>query len=836
MTHSAFSNLGHQAALLAAERGLVDNNTGALAGTNAAGLGAFTELVPGTEFTVDRAGSSVAGLVLNKGGALDATVERKGGDRTGALLGALATGKGARSVERPLGYSAVDGASSGVASLGFLEGRACVAAVSSGLSHNAGVNHAATTTALVAFGPEAPFASEAVHRAGLGVAVFGFTKVGAAPASFGNFGDDLAETSGDTSAASLGAGSVLCPGSNDAVNGAGLGIAQLPLDHGAAGLAVVQGFGGNDANTRLDARAAGLGAGGVLAPGSQDAVNWTGDFGARNSLGKSSAGLAIVSGGHSYTAGTGLCATGARLGASRVLAPSRNLAVDGAADKLALDSLLEGRAAAVVVVHDDRASAALVANTASGGASGVGGPLRNAAILSAFASEALVGLGERTTCVATVSSSLEDLARAGHNTSATLNRAGGEGGPGANTAVNGARFDFAFASGGKSTTGTARVFGGAGDGTGGGLGALAAGSGAGRPNRPGAGLAVFGAKSNFACLLFGVRAADLATVHGGGSDGAGAGANTNTTGDGAGRPCSEAALLAVKRAVLSVALLGLLEGGAGLTAVHPGVASDGALAGGDARVAGLGAGRPLSELCDLAVNGAFVEVALAAFSEGTTGEAIVGSGGDNIALAGLDAATARHGASGPGLPFVKYTVHSAGLGVASLCLLEGSTGLAAVGSLDAYAASARVLATTALLCASAPGGPHADSAINGAHLCEAFLLLDELGANEATVKGMSGDGTGALLGALATSLAAGREGSPLGNETVDSTRAFVAVALLGENLALAGLATEGSKGLYAAGTDLETKTTLLRASAPDGPGRDAAINGARNGVALSRLG
>jgi hypothetical protein len=261
--------------------------------------------------------------------------------------------------------------------------------------------------------------------------------------------------------------------------------------------------------------------------------------------------------------------------------------------------------------------------------------------------------------------------------------------------------------------------------------------------------------------------------------------------------------------VLSVALLGLLEGGAGLAAVHPRVASDGTLAGGDARVAGLGAGGPLTELGDLAVNGALVEVALAAFGEGTTGEAIEGSGGNDVALAGLNATTAGHSAGGPGLPFVEYAVHSAGLGVASLGLLEGFAGLAAVGSLDAYTTGAGVLATAALLGASAPGGPGADSAINGAHLGEAFLLLGELGANEATVKGVPGDGTGALLGALATSLAAGREGSPLGYEAVDGARAFVAVALLGENLALAGLATKGGKGLHTAGTDLETKATLL---------------------------
>jgi hypothetical protein len=78
------------------------------------------------------------------------------------------------------------------------------------------------------------------------------------------------------SAASLGASTPGRPGRDDTVNGASSGIAGAGLLKGQAGNTAVSGRSVDTAGTALGAGAAGLGAGGPIPPLGQNAVNGAG--------------------------------------------------------------------------------------------------------------------------------------------------------------------------------------------------------------------------------------------------------------------------------------------------------------------------------------------------------------------------------------------------------------------------------------------------------------------------------------------------------------------------------------------------------------------------------
>lgn len=228
-------------------------------------------------------------------------------------------------------------------------------------------------------------------------------------------------------------------------------------------------------------------------------------------------------------------------------------------------------------------------------------------------------------------------------------------------------------------------------------------------------------------------------------------------------------------------------------------------------------------------------VAISLLSSGTTLLATVGRFASDATGTLLVTTATGHGASAPGLPLVHDAVDGALVRVAAATLLEGTTGLAAVLGFTSDLASAGVSATAAKFAAGDPLSPGGYCAMNGAVLGEAFLLLGESGANVATVFGVSADLACTLLDALAAGFAALGPSSPFGDEAVDGAGTHVAVALFGEDLALASLAAVLGESLDLAVADLEAKAAVLGALAPNGVGTELAVDGAGGGAAGGSL-
>jgi len=569
VTSGALGNLAAETAFLAAEPGLGKKGAGTLASAHTTALGACAEGTPDTNFAINRALLGVATRVLEEFGTFLAAEFGKNLNLADTLVSSHAAGERALGETTPLGELAVAGAGSLVAFLGLLKSGASNTTVGRTLGDDAGVGHAAATTGGRAGSPEAPVAGEAVHGAFLGSASSPLLEHGAVLTTVGGLGDNLAVAHAATLATALGAFAEFAPSGHDAVSRAGLGLAHLLLFHGTTSLAVESGLGREDTVAVLEATATGLGALGVKSPASEFAVDRAGSSLALAGLGENTTCLAAVSGFDGNLAGAGGLAAGAGLGAFSPLAPLSQGAVYSASLQAALGGLFEARASAVVIVLDDGASAALGANAADLGAGGVGTPVGDLAVDGAFASEALVTLGERRALFATVGSLLVDLAGAFHGAMAAFDVAGRVGSPRADAAVDGALLGGAITGGSKSGAGTAGVSVLADNLTGRELGALATCSRAFGPDGPSTDLAIEGAKTGFALLLFAQVLAYLTAVGSLGSDFASTLADANTACLRAGTPLGELAEFAIVRAFLGLALSSLSEGGAFLATVLP---------------------------------------------------------------------------------------------------------------------------------------------------------------------------------------------------------------------------------------------------------------------------
>lgn len=203
---------------------------------------------------VSAAGVKSTELSLGQSRARMTTVLGADLDVTRALLfrtketgtGSLAsTGLGAGAPWRPVGNHAVLGAGLLVA-LGVRDELATgFASVVLRMDDGAAAPHLASAAGLVAAGEGTPVAEFAVHRAWHGVAFFGAFKGCAFLASKSGPGGDLASTETFPLATGLAALRPCFPPCNDAIGGAGVGVAVSGVAKLGTGFAVTR-VGGND--------------------------------------------------------------------------------------------------------------------------------------------------------------------------------------------------------------------------------------------------------------------------------------------------------------------------------------------------------------------------------------------------------------------------------------------------------------------------------------------------------------------------------------------------------------------------------------------------------------
>jgi len=235
---------------------------GAAAGLCAvtAGDAAFGPCGEGRDDAVDRASLLVAVLTLIKLRTDNTAVGSGSGDCAGTGLRPLAAGLGASGPCGPVGDDTVDGASLLVALLCFLEFRAGGAAVGSRCSDGASAGLGAGAAGLVANIPGGPFGDGAVDRAGVVVALAVLGEIGADLAAVGDVAGDGAAAGLGAGVTGVGAGVPCLPARDDAVDGAGIGVAVLGLLEAGADGATVLGSGADGAGTGLGAGSTGLSA------------------------------------------------------------------------------------------------------------------------------------------------------------------------------------------------------------------------------------------------------------------------------------------------------------------------------------------------------------------------------------------------------------------------------------------------------------------------------------------------------------------------------------------------------------------------------------------------
>ena len=243
-----------------------------------------------------------------------------------------------------------------------------------------------------------------------------------------------------TSATSEGTGGEGGPGGDLAVNRAAEGVASLDGLGCRASDTTVEGLVDDGAAALLGAGATSGRACAEGGPASPLAVNGAAEGVAAQRVGQGWAADTTVLDISDDGAGLGLGAGTAGLGACTVTRPARVLAVNGASESVASLVFLEHGASdtTVEVGVEDGAAALLGAGGAGLGAGAEGGPGSDPAVDGA--SESVAGLDgpQDGASGATVSSSGDSGAGALLGASGTSGRAGTEGGPTGNLAVNGA--------------------------------------------------------------------------------------------------------------------------------------------------------------------------------------------------------------------------------------------------------------------------------------------------------------------------------------------------------------------------------------------------------------
>jgi len=214
-----------------------------------------------------RAGvAAVLGLDLDVAGTLLLGAEEAG------TRGLASAGLGARAPGRPARNHAVGGAGLFVALRVLDESTAGSATVVLGVDDGAAAPHLASAAGLVTAGVFTPVGKLAVNGAGSGLASLGSGEGGALLATHESLGGDGTSAGLGALATGVGAGGPGGPVSNNAVNGAKVRVALLHGVEGRASLAVAGVGGDNYTPARLGASAARLGASGEGRPGRNNAV------------------------------------------------------------------------------------------------------------------------------------------------------------------------------------------------------------------------------------------------------------------------------------------------------------------------------------------------------------------------------------------------------------------------------------------------------------------------------------------------------------------------------------------------------------------------------------
>jgi hypothetical protein len=300
-------------------------------------------------------------------------------DGASAALGAATTSVGAAGVGRPFGHDAVHRAATLVAGGRLGENLASNAAVGSRHNHRAGMDLGAGTASGRARAPVRPGGELAVDGAGLGVTVLAALELsGAGHAVVGLWSDDNARASLLAGAAHLVACTVGAPGGEDAVDGAGLGVAAVWFGAVLTDSATVGGSSDDGASTSVAASTASRGACGVHRPPREHAAD-----GARMSVASQALSTRATSDppmvlGADDRARAHLLATAAGEVAGTIIAPWRDNAVNGAGNSVAAlgeDHVGGALDAAVSTGSDDRPRNVDRAGAAGLGAGGPLGPL-----------------------------------------------------------------------------------------------------------------------------------------------------------------------------------------------------------------------------------------------------------------------------------------------------------------------------------------------------------------------------------------------------------------------------------------------------------------------------
>jgi len=344
--------------------------------TAAACLGTGRPGGPRAHSAVDGARLRVARLRLPQGRARQATVRRPGQHRPRLSLHTATAHLAARRPRRPRAHLAVNGAVLRVANLLLHQGWAGRPAVSRCHRHGALRRLETNATRARASRPGRPRTDDAIDRALLGVAVLRLHQHGARRAAVGRCHPDGARLALGTRAALLVAGRPSGPGTDDAVDGARLGVAGLFSRQGRARYTAKGRRQRHSARGRLQTTAAGLGAGRPRGPAIDHAVDGAGLRVAFLGLQQSRARGATMRRRHRHGAGLRLHTTTTRLGAGRPRGPAADGTPDGAGLGVADLRLGHGRAgdAAKSRLRGDRASAGLTASATGHGTGRPGGP------------------------------------------------------------------------------------------------------------------------------------------------------------------------------------------------------------------------------------------------------------------------------------------------------------------------------------------------------------------------------------------------------------------------------------------------------------------------------
>jgi len=335
---------------------------------------------PARQLAVDSAGESVASKYVGEGRTSNTTILHRSDDRTRLGLGTSAAGLGAGAVARPCRDLAVNGASLGVAGTVFVQG-AVVTAVLGRDVHIIRTGLGATTARLRACGPGVPGVF-AIKRARVGVAVLLREGGRANNTAMGSSGDDGLGASLHTTVAVFRTRGPSSPARNLAINGASERIASGGRRKSWAGDAIMSSSVHNRTRLSLGTGTTGLGAGTVSRPTGNLAVDGASERIAGGGRRKSGAGTAAVNRGVHHRTRLGLGASAAGLGASTVSRPARDLAVNGAKESVAGSTGRNDGAANTTVAGSvqHRTSLGLGTSAARLGASTVGRPGRDLAV------------------------------------------------------------------------------------------------------------------------------------------------------------------------------------------------------------------------------------------------------------------------------------------------------------------------------------------------------------------------------------------------------------------------------------------------------------------------